>query len=267
MSLPFGVVMAITCLTGAILVFEQDITKIVQHDLHYVQEVKGNPIPTDSLIQQVELTLSEGVIVKEVITSDDPRHTYAVKLSKPRNATIYVDPYTAEILGTQSRLPFFATTLKLHRFLLGKRDAESGIFWGKTIVGVSTLLFVIVLLTGVVLWWPKSKEAFRKLVLIHFGNGLSRFLYDLHAVGGMYVLIFLLLLALTGLTWSFPWWRSVVNTLLGEGSQSLVYAIHVGSWAGTFSRILTFIAALIGATLPLTGYYLWLKRLLRKKKK
>jgi uncharacterized iron-regulated membrane protein len=45
-----------------------------------------------------------------------------------------------------------------------------------------------------------------------------------------------------------------------------IYKTHVGSWGGMLTRILTFLAVLIGATLPLTGYYLWLKRILRKKK-
>ncbi|CDB82836.1 pepSY domain protein [Bacteroides clarus CAG:160] len=40
-----------------------------------------------------------------------------------------------------------------------------------------------------------------------------------------------------------------------------IYSVHVGSWGGIFTRILTFIAALLGGTLPLTGYYLWLRRI------
>lgn len=46
-----------------------------------------------------------------------------------------------------------------------------------------------------------------------------------------------------------------------------IYSVHVGNWGGTFTRILYFIAALGGATLPLTGYYLWIKRWTRKKHK
>ena len=45
-----------------------------------------------------------------------------------------------------------------------------------------------------------------------------------------------------------------------------IFSVHVGSWGGMTTRILTFIAALIGGTLPLTGYYLWAKRLYRKRK-
>lgn len=39
-----------------------------------------------------------------------------------------------------------------------------------------------------------------------------------------------------------------------------IYSVHVGNWGGILSRILTFLAALIGGTLPLTGYYLWIKK-------
>ncbi|MGL4909307.1 MAG: PepSY domain-containing protein, partial [Bacteroidales bacterium] len=42
---------------------------------------------------------------------------------------------------------------------------------------------------------------------------------------------------------------------------------HVGSWGGWFSKLLTVIAALIGASLPITGYYFWIKRLKQKHNK
>ena len=46
-----------------------------------------------------------------------------------------------------------------------------------------------------------------------------------------------------------------------------IYSVHVGSWGGLPTRILTFLAALIGASLPLTGYYLWIKKLVGKRKR
>jgi uncharacterized iron-regulated membrane protein len=39
-----------------------------------------------------------------------------------------------------------------------------------------------------------------------------------------------------------------------------IYAVHVGSWGGIITRILSFLAALLGATLPLTGYYMWIRK-------
>lgn len=362
LSLPFGLVITITCLTGAILLLEQDITKIVQRDILYVKEVKEAPIPLDKLVPQIASTLDEGVTIASVSITSNPKRTYTFSLSKPRRATICVNQYTGEVTGSSARLPFFATVLRLHRFLLDERDADSGIFWGKSIVGVSTLLFVFILLTGVVLWWPTSFKSLSNLVTIHCSKGWSRFWIDTHIVGGIYVWLFLLALAFTGLTWSFPWyskmfykalnslpqvsatspiqsytidkgdaiddksaylpygcWQGVYEQMaqtyhryasitLSDGKvkvkrrhignqnaadnytfdkrtgqltscvsyddtsvssrmRGLVYSIHVGNWAGLPSRILTFVVAILGATLPLTGYYMWIKRLFSRKKK
>ena len=50
-------------------------------------------------------------------------------------------------------------------------------------------------------------------------------------------------------------------------ARGWVYTIHTGLWGGMFSKLLTFFAALLGATLPLTGYYFWIKRLYGKRKR
>ena len=45
-----------------------------------------------------------------------------------------------------------------------------------------------------------------------------------------------------------------------------IYTIHVGAWGGFVTRLLTFLAALFGASLPLTGYYLFIKRKLAQRR-
>lgn len=257
---------------------------------------------------------------------------------------------------------------RLHRWMLDSRPSGDGIFWGKLVVGVSTLLFVFVLLSGIVIWWPRTRKALRNSLQIHFRKGWRPFWYGLHVAGGMYALLLLLVMALTGLTWSFNWYRTGFYRLFGVEAQSLgmghgnaaagqkkgskdshgqkfshgkkkgdktahwqevydclraenpgatqitladgtasipanrfgniraidrytfdsrtgeltgrtlyrdldnsskirgwIYSVHVGSWGGVLTRFLWFLAALLGAILPLTGYYLWLKRICRKK--
>lgn len=377
LSVPFGLIITVICLSGAALVFEDEVTELCRRDLYYVEKVSGAPLPVEYLIEKVTGTLPDSVAVTGVSISSDAERAYQVNLSKPRRASVYVDQYTGEVKGRHERAPFFLTMFKLHRWLLDGMKPDGGIFWGKMIVGVSTLMFVFVLISGIVIWWPRTKKALKNSLKITVGKGRRRFWYDLHVAGGMYALVLLLAMALTGLTWSFSWYRAGFYKVFGvemkqraghgalqtvhgtpqtahgtpqtahggksgrnsseegrgnrehtssytcwqqvyeelkarnagykqitvsNGSASVsferfgnqraadryafnpqdgeitevtlykdtdasgkmrgwIYSVHVGSWGGVFTRILTFIAALLGGTLPLTGYYLWLRRI------
>lgn len=365
LSIPFGLVISITCFTGAMLIFETEISESVQRDLYYVDSVDGEPMPLPELLSRVEPTLEEGQRITGVTISDDPTRTYKVNLSQPKRAAIYVDQYSGEVLGQAERLEFFRTMFLLHRWLMDERPEDNNaIFWGKMIVGVSTLMFVVILISGIVIWVPKSIKAWKNRSKITVTKGWHRFWYDLHVAGGIYATLLLLAMALTGLTWSFEWYREDFYKLFGvelaeqsktaakpesgdaaqraragragrdaekrvdtspyiawdaayrnvrnvvgddaritlsKGSASVslsgwgnqrasdkylfddatgeitstelyadsdpsrkirgwIFSVHVGNWGGLLTRILWFLAAMIGATLPLTGYYLWIKR-------
>ena len=373
------------------LVFENEVNEWFRRDLYYVETVKESPLPMDKLLEKVATTLPDSVAVTGVSISSDPGRAYQVSLSKPRRASLYVDQYTGEVKGKSERSGFFMFMFRMHRWLLDSMNpGNEGIFWGKMIVGVSTLLLVFVLISGIVIWWPRTRKALKNSLKITATKGWRRFWYDLHVAGGMYTLIFLLAMALTGLTWSFPWYRTAFYKVFGvevqqraaqgheqksdaqkrntklaahrekkrEGNEvrkgersgrpennhsdmysvtspfvywqeiydklrrqnpeykqisissgtasvsfnrfgnqrasdrysfntdngeftetslyqhqdksgkirGWIYSVHVGNWGGMFTRILTFIAALLGAALPLTGYYLWIKRLIKVRK-
>ena len=390
-SVPFGLIITLVCFSGAMLVFENEANEWFRRDLYYVETVKGSPLPMDKLLEKVATTLPDSVAVTGVSISSDPGRAYQVSLSKPRRASLYVDQYTGEVKGKSERSGFFMFMFRMHRWLLDSMNpGNEGIFWGKMIVGVSTLLLVFVLISGIVIWWPRTRKALKNSLKITATKGWRRFWYDLHVAGGMYALIFLLAMALTGLTWSFPWYRTAFYKVFGvevqqraaqgheqksdaqkrntklaahrekkrEGNEvrkgersrrpennhsdmysvtspfvywqeiydklrrqnpeykqisissgtasvsfnrfgnqrasdrysfntdngeftetslyqhqdksgkirGWIYSVHVGNWGGMFTRILTFIAALLGSALPLTGYYLWIKRLIKVRK-
>ena len=391
LSVPFGLIITLVCFSGAMLVFENEANEWFRRDLYYVETVKGSPLPMDKLLEKVATTLPDSVAVTGVSISSDPGRAYQVSLSKPRRASLYVDQYTGEVKGKSERSGFFMFMFRMHRWLLDSMNpGNAGIFWGKMIVGVSTLLLVFVLISGIVIWWPRTRKALKNSLKITATKGWRRFWYDLHVAGGMYALIFLLAMALTGLTWSFPWYRTAFYKVFGvevqqraaqgheqkgdaqkrntklaahrekkrEGNEvrkgersrrpennhsdmysvtspfvywqeiydklrrqnpeykqisissgtasvsfnrfgnqrasdrysfntdngeftetslyqhqdksgkirGWIYSVHVGNWGGMFTRILTFIAALLGSALPLTGYYLWIKRLIKVRK-
>lgn len=370
LSVPFGILITLICFSGAALVFEKEVMELCHRELYFVKKVEAAPLPMEQLMTKVAATLPDSVSVTDVNISSDPERAYQVTLSKPRRASMYVDQYTGEITGKYERAPFFNFMFRMHRWLLDSMKQDGGIFWGKMIVGTSTLMFVFVLISGVVVWWPRTRKALKNSLKIVANKGWRRFWYDLHVAGGMYALVFLLAMALTGLTWSFQWyrtgfyktfgvevqpsmghgnaaanatakggkrdgkpegregrgahryspytnWQQVYEQLaeanpdykqisVSDGSASVavprfgnqrgtdrykfnprngeitettlykdldnsgkirgwIYSVHVGSWGGMLTRILTFVAALIGASLPLTGYYLWIRKKIKRR--
>lgn len=362
-SVPFGIIITLICFSGAMLVFEHEITRAVQHEVYYVAEVGENTQPIGELMKKVASTLPDSVSITGVTVFRDPERTYQVNLSSGRNASLFVDQYTGRITGRYERIGFFTKMFRLHRYLLDNANPRGkGIKAGKWVVGISTLVFVVALITGIVIWCPRvSKAGLRRSLSISFSNGWSTFWKGLHVAGGMYVVVFILVMALTGLTWSYQWYRTAFYTLFGAGEaprivlhtmlptgkedkgddvntsdnsefelwqqiydelvaknpcapkitvghgtaivflndfgngratdrykfdrssgelkvtsaysdaeksirlRGWVYSTHIGSIGGVLTRIIWFLSALLGASLPLTGYYIWIRHLIRKR--
>ena len=128
---------------------------------------------------------------------------------------IYVDPYTGNVCGEGNgpASAFFMSTMLLHRFLW------LPMWIGRPIVGIATLIFAVALITGIVLWIPvkwRNLKNWKMGFKIRFRKGGGRLLYDLHNSLGFYMLIPMLLLTLTGLCWSFGWYRTAVEVVFGE---------------------------------------------------
>ena len=225
LSVPFGLIITLICFSGAMLVFEDEVNELFRHELYYVETVGEVPLPIEQLLEKVTATLPDSVSVTSVSISSDSERAYQVNLSKPRRASLYVDQYTGEVKGKSERSGFFMFMFRMHRWLLDSMNpGNEGIFWGKMIVGVSTLLFVFVLISGIAIWWPRTRKTLKNSLKISTKKGWKRFWYDLHVAGGMYSLIFLLAMSLTGLTWSFPWYRAAFYKVFGvEVQQRAAY--------------------------------------------
>ena len=219
LSVPFGIVITVTCFTGALLVFEDEITVLCRGDMATVAP-HGEPLKLNVIADRVDATLPADVDVKGIVVSGSPTEAYKVNLSKPKKAFVYVNQYTGEVIGEDERMPFFQTVFRLHRWLMDSNPGDGAIFWGKMVVGASTLVFVVILLTGLVIWWPRNRKMLKNRLHIALKKGKNRFWYDLHVAGGFYAMLLLLAMALTGLAWSFEWYSNGVYTLLGAGEAN-----------------------------------------------
>lgn len=156
------------------------------------------------------------------------------------------------------KLPFFTAVHSLHRSLcLGAI--------GKLVVGYSTIAFVFILISGLIMWIKRARHNFRRSFSIVFPSPLR----GMHIALGVYVIIILLLCALTGLTWSFNWFRDAVYFLFESHTSVPLFhhisGLHTGRIGGIPFRVLWCIAVIIGASLPVTGYWIYFSRKRRKK--
>lgn len=205
-----SVVLFIVCLTGSIYTFKDKIIDAWNYDKIYVSAEKAPLLAIDTIQNNLK---KEGKLITSITLPNQDNKSISLSY-KSNNGTqigsFYINPYTGKILGTgdYSLKAFFSFILDLHRSLL-----ISGI--GKDIVGASVLIFVVLLISGFILWLPKKLKQLKKGLSIKLDAKFYRLNYDLHNVLGFYTLLVLLLIALTGLYVSYAWVKSGIIVSLG----------------------------------------------------
>lgn len=224
-----GLVLFVVCLTGTIYTFRDEVEELLHAEKFYVEvPEQAQVLPTTQLVSQLEREL-QGKVVSMSIPEDKARtYTVSVAQQQPneggaqkeaggkdrggdRPVTYYVNPYTGQTVGTpeSASSEFFLTVMKMHRWLLIEGDA------GKIIVGVSTIIFIFLVLTGLVLWVPAKLKNWKQGLKIKTDANWKRVNHDLHNTLGFYSSLLLLVMAITGLCWSFEWYRDGLGKIMG----------------------------------------------------
>ena len=209
-----GIVLAIVGATGALLSFEQQIVASLARDSRQVEANGRTPLAPAELLTRIAANEADKRIAGLNIARE-PGATVRVTFA-PREQR-YVDPYTGSLLPAASggAETFFRNVRQLHRWLmlgeLGDRDI------GRQIVGASTLLLIFMALTGLYLRWPRGRAArrLRTWFVPDFRLKGRAFLWNLHSVIGTWVLPVYLVIALTGLQWSYEWYRDGLYSIAG----------------------------------------------------
>ncbi len=378
LSLPLGIVLTVVCLSGAVLVFEGEITRALHPKLYRVAApADARPLRPSQLAGRIGGQMPDSLHLVSLQLSARNDEPCMAAFRETGRKQLSVDPYTGRVNGWAESPAFFSTVRKLHRWLLDPPPSKGEKSVGKAIVGVSTLALVLILVSGLILWIPRSRKALRNRLKVSYSDG-RRFWHDCHVSLGFYATLLLLVMALTGLTWSFGWYRTAAYALFGGPQQTVAaqekpsrkadsgnrherersgertagreqgkrqaetearpfdyavwdevleqltahctayktivltqteaqvarqsamrridcatfdprsgrlaeitryeetprqqrlrgwfYAFHTGTWGGIWTKILYFLAALTGASLPLTGYWLWWRRCMNKRK-
>ena len=215
-GLALALLLSLIALTGAIISFEDEIVDHLNAGIMQVLPRSTPALMPDELVARLKAAQDFGK-VSAVTLSSDPAAAVHVRFGRDeqggRPASLYLDPYDARVLGSPRGEEFFATVRRLHRWLLIPGDAKG---WGRQVTGVAALGLIVMLVSGLVLRWPRragSVKMWLKPNLGLSGRGLHR---TLHAVIGTWVLLIYPVRTLTGLWDSFDWYKAGVAWLLSR---------------------------------------------------
>ena len=208
-----GLVVFIVSITGCLFCFQDEI----QDALYSYRHVKPWHVSyvAPSVIKANALKLYPGKTADYTYYygKDRPAMVF-VNIVPGKFRYVYLDPYSGQVLHQEDpEKNFFVIVENIHLYLLLPTQV------GQLVVGSSVLIFVTLLITGIVLWWPKRKKDRKRSFTIKWNGRWRRINYDLHNVFGFYATSIALILAVTGLSIAFNWVREGVYAATNLGHQ------------------------------------------------
>ncbi|WP_025743352.1 PepSY-associated TM helix domain-containing protein [Aquimarina pacifica] len=214
-SLPFILILSIT---GIIYLFKADYDAPRQKHIKEVV-VTGTPL---TLQKQWEIVKKEAKKqpTAMIMPTATNRATEFVSGRFSHKKSTYINPYTGTISGTISpKDSAMFTVRKLHGELL------MGTFGTKIIEAIASWM-VVLILTGLYVWWPGKGWSIKGFFIPRIKNGKRTFYRDLHAITGFWFSILLLMILAGG----FPW-----TDVFGSNFKTLQKITNTGfpsSWSG-----------------------------------
>lgn len=221
LGLMSGLVVFVVSLTGALIVFEEELSDLFYRSRRIVAPMQpDNPrAPPSAVFAAARGALPPGeyrqLYFIDEVQADRAHLLWAFHLTEAEYYAVALHPVTGEVLSTWkwAESPtgdFFAFVQRIHTsLLLGET--------GSLVIGCATFVYVFSLATGLVLWWPPAWRSLRPRLTLRLSGGRKRINYDLHNVLGFYLGWILMLVALTGLMFAFSWFSHAVQWVLDGG--------------------------------------------------
>lgn len=217
-----GIIVFIVCITGCIWVFQDEILNILK-PYENVKKENASYILPSSAMKVVEDSIP-GKSISSVSYNNE--NTIVIGMySDTFSLATTLNAYNGKILHVKdykSGFDFFSFVLNGHRHLWMPWEI------GRPIVNYATLSFVIILISGLILWWPKNKKAAEQRFWFRWKDSTQwkRKNYDLHNIMGFYAMLFLLAIALTGMTWGLEWFSNSLYWSVSGGKTEPKWQEH-----------------------------------------
>lgn len=230
LGLSTGLLVFIIAITGCLYVFQEEITNYLRKDaiFHKEQNIASKKIlPLKILEDKVNAFTKEKYPVHWANIPMDKNRSYIFYYYEHNTEawnffdeyvvykSVYINPFTGQILGVYDETAdFFSIIKSLHYSFLLKGE------WGTYVTGIPTLIFVFMLISGIILWWPKNKNARKQRFSFQWSKvkNWKRKNYDLHNILGFYASSLAFVIAFTGLFYSFFFIQAILYITFSGGS-------------------------------------------------
>jgi len=216
LGLTSGLIVILLSITGCILAFEVEIRNLTESFRKVEVEDRPYLSPT-----QLKKFAEQELVSKKALGIDYPGEGKAAVASyydDKEFELVFLNPYTGDVLKHKNmNKDFFRIVLDGHFYLWLPHDI------GQPIAASATLIFVIMMITGIILWWPKNKAASKQRFSIKWTARWRRKNYDLHNVLGFYMTWVAIFIAITGLVFGFQWVAKSVYWVTSGGEQMVAH--------------------------------------------
>jgi sulfite reductase (NADPH) flavoprotein alpha-component len=259
-----GVYMVLMSVTGSAVVFRGEIGRLLTPMPHVAPS--GSRRTRQQLTADAERALPQWTVT-DITVSDDPAQPVEIRMRRgQRRVDKIFNPYTGELMG--ERIPREPRAIEaladLHDNLLaGAR--------GRFANGIGAITLTILCVTGAFIWWPRS-AAWRRSLFVTTDGTWRQMAWSAHSAVGFWMLLLLLIWALSGIYLAFPTAFDAAGDVLdrvdSEGRLSGgMYRLlgwmsdaHFGRFAGNGTKVLWVVLGFAPAFLFASGVFIWWTR-------
>lgn len=224
LGLASGSIVFIIAITGCFYAFQEEIQNLTES--YRFVEKQNSPFVLPSTIETIAKKELPNKVLHAIQYKGNDKSAEAIffhydEKNEANNyyKIIHINPYSGKVLYINDMYSgFFRWILDGHFYLWLPPEI------GQIVISSATLIFVFLIISGFILWFPKNKKAANQRFWFRWREGVKwkRKNYDLHNITGFYVMSIALIFAVTGLVWGFPWFAQGYYSLVG-GEKSLVY--------------------------------------------
>lgn len=184
-------------ISGGIYLFKPQIEAAMYQDLYEIPSQTAVRLAPSVLVDEVS-SKNDGVVVTSIRQFEETNRTTQIRvMDKEVAKTVYVNPYDASIVGEMNNDDLFMNQIvKLHsELLIGGNVAN-------LLVELAAGWAIILMITGLYVWWPRGKPSIWGTLLPRFRQKGRLFWRDMHGVTAFWLSGAILIILLSGLAWS-----------------------------------------------------------------